>query len=629
MILASYMDGVPSQTAVSGNEFKQEYDVIVAGLGTAGAIAAIAAARKGLKVLGIEKTSYMGGTGTGGFIFGYCYGLSGGICDAIDLAIQEEMNKGDYLPCGAGISADLKKLYLEQEALAAGVNLAYESAVTGAYLEGKTVRGLQYISPTGLCCAKAKFVLDCTGDAQVCFLAGCPTVKGRDIDGQFQPFTNVRSIIRDAGNLSTVNFDSGYIDQTVADDLSETIIQSTRMHLKERFEEQHKLIAISDIPGIREGRNIIGENNLKFSDVLDDRLSHEPIVWSFANHDTHSSDWAFESEFAQDWGVAASLWGIDFYVPVPTGAIVPKGYNGVLVAGRCLAVDHDLAQSLRMKRTVQQLGESAAAIAYLAIASNIPAVKVEYQELADELRRTGCLGEDHFTDNSSRWLVDIRSIHDGLSSEKPGIAMWSARRFGSKIIPSLKKWLSDSPDCSHLKYHCAFALALLGDKAGLPELREIVVRRDNFLPQTSRNWNQHRGYAAVYLLGKLRDIGSISILKNILMDENIGFHFQYCSHAVMALIKTGDRYAAARPRIAAILKTFAGQPGPSIELTLKGWLQKPLVTLKMETLIRIIIANRLEKWHIPHNIDRLLIENELSIHEKNVLRRLLPHDSGA
>ena len=629
MILASYMDGVPNQTAVSGKEFEQEYDVIVAGLGTAGAIAAIAAARKGLKVLGVEKTSYMGGTGTGGFIFGYCYGLNGGICDAIDLTIQEEMNKGDYLPCGRGISADLKKLFLEKEALAAGVTLAYESAVTGVYLEGKTVKGLQYLSTTGLHCAKAKFVLDCTGDAQVCFLAGCPTAKGRDVDGQFQPFTNVRSIIREAGNLSTVNFDSGYIDQTIADDLSETIIQSGRLHLKEQFEEQHKLIAISDIPGIREGRRIIGEENLKFSDVLDDRLSREPIVWSLANHDTHSSDWAFESEAAQDWGVAASLWGIDFYVPVPVGAIIPKGYNGLLVAGRCLAADHDLAQSLRMKYTVQQLGEAAAVIACLAITHNIPAVKVEYQALADELRRTGCLGEDHFTYNSSRWLVDAKSIRDGLASEKPGIAMWSASRLGNKIIPSLKKWLSGSPESSHLKCHCAFALALLGDKTGIPELREMVVRRDDFLPQTSRNWNQHRGYAAVYLLGRLRDAGSISILENILADENIKFRFQYCSHAVMALIKTGDRHAAARPRIAAILKTFAGQPGLSIELTLKGWLQNPLVTLQMATLIRIIIANRLEKWHIPHNIDRLLIEKKLSVHEQNILRRLLPHDSGA
>ncbi len=627
MILANYMDGVPDQTAVSGKKFEQVYDVIVAGLGTAGAIAAIAAARKGLKVLGIEKTSYMGGTGTGGFIFGYCYGLSGGICDTIDQAIQAEACKGDYLPCGKGINADLKKLFLEKEALAAGVTLAYESTVTGVYLEDKTVKGLQYLSATGIHDAKTKFVIDCTGDAQACFLAGCPTVKGRGADGQFQPFTNVRSIIREAGNLSTVNFDSGYVDQTIAADLSESILQSTGQHLKERFDEQHKLIAIADILGIREGRQIVGEENLKFSDYVNNKFSRKPVAWSFSNHDTHSSDWAFESEPAQDWGVAASLWGIDFYVPVPIGAIIPKGYNGLLVAGRCLAVDHDLAQSVRMKRTVQQLGEVAAVTAYMSITGNTPVIKLKYQSIADELRRTGCLGENHFTDNSSRWFVDAQSIKDGLDSEKPGIAIWSARRLGEEMIPSLRKWFSGSPPDSHLKCHCAFALALLGDKTGLPALRKMAAGKDDFLPQTSRNWNQHRGYAAIYLLGRLRDTGSINIFKAVLMDKNIEFRFQYCSHAVMALIKTGSRHAAARSRIAAILREFAEQADLSIEMILKGWLQ-PLIKLQMETLIRIIIANRLELWHIQHNIYSLLTEKKLSVHEKNILRRLLPHDSG-
>ncbi len=625
MKLASYVDGIPRKIPTHG-KFGVEYDVIVVGLGTAGAISAIAAARKGLNVLGIEKTNYMGGTGTGGFIFGYCYGLKGGICDTIDQAIQDEMNKKDYLPCGKGINADLKKLFLEKEALDAGVILAYESTVTGVYLEDKTVKGLQYLSVNGIQNVRAKFVIDCTGDAQICFLAGCQTIKGRDVDGQFQPFTNVRSIIREAGNLSTVNFDSGYVDQTISADLSETIIQSTRLHLKERFDEEHKLIAISDILGIREGRQIVGEENLKFSDYINNRLSDKPIAWSFSNHDTHSSDWAFESEPAQDWGVVASLWGIDYYIPVPINAIIPKGYNGLLVAGRCLAVDHDLAQSVRMKRTMQQLGEAAAVTAYLSITGNMPVVKLQYQSIADELRRTGCLGKDHFIDNSSRWFVDVQSIKDGLDSIKPGIAIWSAGRLGKKMIPSLREWYRGSLAGSHLNCHCAFALALLGDKTGLTALREMAAGKDDFMPQTSRNWNQHRGYAAVYLLGRLRDTGSINIFEDILMDKKIGFRFQYCSHAVMALIKTGNRYALTRPRIAVILRKFAEQPDLSIEMELKGWLQ-PLVKLQMETLIRIIIANRLELWHIEHNIYHFLIEKKLSVHEQNILRKLLPYDS--
>ena len=50
----------------TGVRFDEKYDICVVGLGTAGAIALIAAAKKGLKVLGIEKTNYLGGVGTGG-----------------------------------------------------------------------------------------------------------------------------------------------------------------------------------------------------------------------------------------------------------------------------------------------------------------------------------------------------------------------------------------------------------------------------------------------------------------------------------------------------------------------------------------------------------------------------------
>ena len=46
--------------------FLKNYDIIVAGLGTAGAQSLITAAKMGFKVLGIEKLSYIGGTNTAG-----------------------------------------------------------------------------------------------------------------------------------------------------------------------------------------------------------------------------------------------------------------------------------------------------------------------------------------------------------------------------------------------------------------------------------------------------------------------------------------------------------------------------------------------------------------------------------
>ncbi len=629
MIFSTRSDSKLHRSEIHGTNFTHEYDVIVAGLGTAGAIAALTAARKGLKVLGIEKTNYMGGLGTGGFIFGYCYGVPGGICDEIDRNIQEEEKKGGYISCGMGINADIKKYFLEKEALAAGVTLSYGSTVTGAYLEGKTLVGLQWISPEGVCNAKAKFVIDCTGEAQVCFLAGCKTNKGRSLDGQLQPFTNVRSVIKDDGNLSTVNFDAGYLDQTIAGELSDTIIRSTRLHIRERFDEKYKLVAISDILGVREGRQIVGETNMKFSEFMDNgKVPSKTIAWSFANHDSHSNDLAFESEAAQDWLVAASLWGTAFHVPIPLGAIVPKSFQGLLVAGRCLATDHDFAQSVRMKRTVQQLGEAAGIAAWLSILNKLPVMKINYGEISRELRQTGCLGHDHSKDNSKLWLKSISGIKEGLDSSKPGIAMWSARRMGDKIIPRLHQWMKTSQPGSPLKCHSAFALALLGNRDCLPELREMAAARDSYLPESSRKYNQNRGYASIYLLGRQRDKKSITVLEKTLVDESASFKFQYCSHAVMALIKIGQKYKSARPRIAAILRNFAEPPDLSLEMPLKGWLPS-LVSLKMETLVRIIIANRLKSWGFPNNIHAFVNEASLPVHERNILRRLMANDTGS
>lgn len=56
----------------------EEYDVIVAGGGTAGAIAAIVAAEHGMKTLVVERSNCCGGIGTGGLVTNYYYGIRHG-----------------------------------------------------------------------------------------------------------------------------------------------------------------------------------------------------------------------------------------------------------------------------------------------------------------------------------------------------------------------------------------------------------------------------------------------------------------------------------------------------------------------------------------------------------------------
>ena len=78
MILREMIDGV-AKTSMAEPVFEESYDLVVVGLGTAGAISLIAAGRESLRVLGVEQLYGMGGTGTSGAICFYFFGADGGL----------------------------------------------------------------------------------------------------------------------------------------------------------------------------------------------------------------------------------------------------------------------------------------------------------------------------------------------------------------------------------------------------------------------------------------------------------------------------------------------------------------------------------------------------------------------
>lgn len=114
-----------------------EFDVIVAGLGKAGSLAAISAAEQGMRVLGLERLNAMGGTGTIGAVVGYYFGNKDGLFEEIGREVQALAKDPAYTKAG-GINADLKELVLERRAAASGVSFLfkkYEGVTPGAYRE--------------------------------------------------------------------------------------------------------------------------------------------------------------------------------------------------------------------------------------------------------------------------------------------------------------------------------------------------------------------------------------------------------------------------------------------------------------------------------------------------------------
>lgn len=624
MKLSQRIDHRLVQQEVGQPSFSRHYDVIVAGLGTAGSIAAIAAARRGLSVLGIESLTCMGGTGTAGAILSYYFGLRGGLHEEFDEEIGK-LEKEGYPKRGKS-SGDLKKYVIERQALAAGVTIHYESTVVGVYIEGSAVKGLRWISPEGLQQASASVVIDCTGNAEVCAMAGCGIRQGREMDGRAQPFSNALEL--SSGNkIGTFYTDSGYVNPSDGEDVSRAIIESALLptHLRDKYDEHSVILRTAPLLGIREGRFIEGEEDVTLAAFLNDTTSDKPVFYAYSNLDNHSKDVAFESTNQQDWIVGAGLWGLNFSVPVPLGALIPRGFDGLMAAGRCLAIDHDISGCIRMKREMHKTGEAAAAAAAIAIERGIRLKDVPYELLAAELQKTGCLNENGYVrfrdtslpketwaiaerDASSVWMTDEEAILSGLSGEKPGIAIWSAKRLGERINKRLRSWAEQEED-EQLRINSAYALALQGDEAAIPVLRKLVQSRDPSMPKSSRKYNQIRGYSAIYLLGKMGDADIVPELLNILNDRGSfvnsstdaefintddDYFFQYFTFSLMALYRIGEKHAQLRPMIADAVKTVVEQPGFSLAVTLKGNTE---LQHDMTDTVHNAIAKTVYSWH--------------------------------
>ena len=92
MLFRTIIDG-ESASSYSNCVFDLTTDILVVGLGTAGALSAIAAARKGASVIGVDRTAFLGGLGTAACIYDYYYGTQGGIVIPINEECYDKINQ--------------------------------------------------------------------------------------------------------------------------------------------------------------------------------------------------------------------------------------------------------------------------------------------------------------------------------------------------------------------------------------------------------------------------------------------------------------------------------------------------------------------------------------------------------
>jgi len=167
----------------------KQYDVIVVGGGTAGAMAGIAAARQGAKTLIVEKDSHLGGTAAFGIPF---LGIVSGHGDIINKGMVEELidrlRKNDFcfgIARGAHwnipesyefslVPFDVEglKFVLQDMCEEAGVEVLFNAILLDAHKSGSVVDRISVCTKAGIEELGAKVFIDCTGDADLTGKAG-------------------------------------------------------------------------------------------------------------------------------------------------------------------------------------------------------------------------------------------------------------------------------------------------------------------------------------------------------------------------------------------------------------------------------------------------------------------------
>ena len=180
----------------------QVFDVIVCGGGTAGVVAAIAAARQGARTALIESKGYVGGIvvegGTALHSFYNLYkpfpdvekkqivkGIPQEIIDRLSAigattGHAEMLSRYDYDSICTAIDTEMYKLVAFDMLTEANVFLCMNTLVVGAVMDGGRIRGVITESRSGRELFEAKCFIDCTGYGDLSAYAGATFTEPND-----------------------------------------------------------------------------------------------------------------------------------------------------------------------------------------------------------------------------------------------------------------------------------------------------------------------------------------------------------------------------------------------------------------------------------------------------------------
>lgn len=407
----------------------KKYDLIVVGGGISGVAAATAAAREGLSVLLIEKFGSLGGAMTIGVVYPFmCYWTTiNGVRRYLSAGIFTEMRerKAKYNDA----SWETFKFVFDDMVTEAGVDVLFHSTVFESNTDGREIRSIKVATKATVLEFEADFFIDASGDGELFTMTGCDFQLGRESDGYCQPMTTCFrfagvdiekfkeekaallekfSELKEAGIitnprenfLAPVGPGHGILhlnatriikqDPTDPFAVSRAEVEARKQvnELMQFFKkystafENASLVYIANHIGIRESRKLRGEHILTADELKSCTKFEDSIACGNYPIDIHNPV-----------GTGTYIYRLKEgeYYTIPYRSLLPREYDNMLVAGRCLSADHVAHSSVRIMSTCACLGEAAGVAISVAKQSGTNAHTVDVSAVQSKLRENGAV----------------------------------------------------------------------------------------------------------------------------------------------------------------------------------------------------------------------------------------------